>query len=159
MKDLRHLSYFLGLEIASDKSGYYLSQAKYATDLISRASITETKVVNTPFDSTEHLTNTNGDPTDRRSTTGYSFFLGTSLISRRSKKQTVVSRSSTEFEYRALADTTSNLLWLQWVLQDMDVPSSAAIPLFYDNNSVMQIAHNDVFHERTKHIERDCHLT
>ncbi|XP_047328433.1 uncharacterized mitochondrial protein AtMg00810-like [Impatiens glandulifera] len=208
MKDLGQLSYFLGLEIASDKSGYYLSQAKYATDLISRAGITDTKVVSTPFDSTEHLAATDGtplsdetlyrqlvgsliyltvtrpniaydvhivsqfmssprtthfsvvlqlraysdadwagDPTDRRSTTGYCFFLGTSLISWRSKKQTVVSRSSIESEYRALADTTSKLLWLQWLLQDMDVPSSAAIPLFCDNNSAMQIAHNDVFHK------------
>ncbi|XP_047326739.1 uncharacterized mitochondrial protein AtMg00810-like [Impatiens glandulifera] len=62
MKDLGHLSYFLGLEIASDKFGYYLSQAKYANDLISRAGITHTKVVNTPFDSTEYLVATDGIP-------------------------------------------------------------------------------------------------
>ena len=99
-----------------------------------------------------------GDPTDRRSTTGYCFFLGTSLISWRSKKQTVISYSSTEAEYRALADTTSELLWLRWLLQDMGVSFASATPLFCDNHSALQIAHNDVFHERTKHIEIDCHL-
>ena len=53
-----------------------------------------------------------GDPTDRRSTTGYCFLLGSSLISWRSKKQTHVARSNTEAEYCALADTTFVLLWL-----------------------------------------------
>ena len=54
-----------------------------------------------------------GDPTDRRSTTGYCFLLGSSLISWRSKKQSVITCSSTKAEYRALTDTTSELLWLR----------------------------------------------
>ncbi|XP_056171270.1 uncharacterized mitochondrial protein AtMg00810-like [Syzygium oleosum] len=49
-KDLGQLSYFLGLEVTSDTSGYYLSQAKYATDLLSRAGLTDTKVVTTPLE-------------------------------------------------------------------------------------------------------------
>ena len=53
-----------------------------------------------------------GDPTDRRSTTGYYFLLGSSLISWQSKKQTFVARSSTEAKYCVLADTTSEFLWL-----------------------------------------------
>jgi hypothetical protein len=86
-----------------------------------------------------------GDPTDRRSTTGYCFLLGTSLISWRSKKQSVVARSSTEAEYRALANTTSEFLWLRWLLQDMGVSFSSATPVYCDNRSAIQIAHNDFF--------------
>ena len=98
------------------------------------------------------------DPTDRRSTTGYCFILGDSLISWRSKKQTIVARSSTETEYRALTATTAELIWLRWLLQDLGVDCFTITKLHRDNRSAIQIAHNDVFHERTKHIEIDCHF-
>jgi hypothetical protein len=241
MKDLGTLSYFLGLEISSSFDGLYLTQAKYISDLLSRANLTDCKIVDTPTElnvrlnlqdgeplrdpslyrhlvgSLVYLTVTMpdisyvvhqvsqfmaaprsthfsavlrilrylkgtlfhglhfsslsplklyaytdadwaGDPTDRRSTTGYCFLLGTSLISWCSKKQSVVARSSIEAQYRALADTTSELLWLRWLLQDMGVTFSLATPVYCDNRSAIQIAHNDVFHEQTKHIEIDCHF-
>lgn len=50
MKDLGVLSYFLGLEVSLDKSGYYLTQAKYASDLLSRAGITDSKIASTPLE-------------------------------------------------------------------------------------------------------------
>ena len=101
-----------------------------------------------------------GDPTDRKFTTGYCFLLGSSLISWQRKKQTHVTRSSTgtKAEYRALVDTTSELLWLRWLLKDLGVSTSSATSLYYDNQSAIHIAHNDVFYERTKHIEIDCHF-
>ena len=66
--------------------------------------------------------------------------------------------SSTEAEYRALTDTTSELLSLRWLLKDLGVSTSSATPFYCDNQSVIHIAHNDVFHERTKHIKIDCHF-
>ena len=99
-----------------------------------------------------------GDPIDRRSTTGYCFLIGSSLISWRSKKQIFMARSSTEAEYRALTDTTSELLWLWWLLTDLGVSISSATPLYCDNQSAIHIAHNDVFHEQTKYIETDCYF-
>ena len=66
--------------------------------------------------------------------------------------------SSTKTEYHALADTISEFLWLRWFLKDLGVFTSSATPLYYDNQSAIHIAHNDVFHERTKHIEIDCHF-
>ena len=193
MKDLGHLSYFLGVEITHSTDGLYITQAKYTSDLLSRVGLTGSKTVDTPVEFNAHLTPTGGkslskpflyrrlvgslvyltvtrpdisyavhqvsqylsaprsthyaavlpilrylkgtlfhglfysaqsplvlrafsdadwagDPTDRRSTTGYCFFLGSSLISWRSKKQTFVACSSTEVEYRVLVDTTSELL-------------------------------------------------
>ena len=99
-----------------------------------------------------------GDPTDRKSTTGYCFLLDSSLISWRSKKQTHVARSNTEAKYRALANTTSGLLWLRWLLEDLGVSTFSATPLYCDNQSTIHIAHIDVFHERTKYIEIDCYF-
>ncbi|KAJ9552816.1 LOW QUALITY PROTEIN: hypothetical protein OSB04_016861 [Centaurea solstitialis] len=98
------------------------------------------------------------DPSDRKSTTGFCIFLGDSLISWKSKKRDV-SRSSTEAEYRAIAVTTCEIVWLSWLLVDMGVDVSQPTPLHYDNKSVMQIAKNSVFHERTKHIEINCYFT
>ena len=68
-------------------------------------------------------------------------------------------RSSTEAKYRALADTTSELIWLRWLLKDLDVSTSSATPFYCDNQNVIHIAHNDVFHERAKHIEIDFILS
>jgi hypothetical protein len=241
MKDLGTLSYFLSLEVTSSSDGYYLSQAKYASDLLSKAGLTDSKTASTPLEFNVKLNTTDGeplsdatlyrqlvgsliyltvtrpdlayvvhlvsqfmssprsthyvavlrilryikgtlfhglhfsaqsslelraytnadlagDPTDRRSITGYCFLLGSSLISWRSKKQSVVARSSIEAEYRALADATSELLWLCWLLADMGAPQTTSTPIHCDNRSAIHIAHNDVFHERTKHIEIDCHF-
>ena len=77
------------------------------------------------------------DPTDHRSTTGYYFFLGDSLISWQSMKQTVTSPSITESEYRALADATSELIWLHWLLKDMGVTHSSTNTLNCDNRNAI----------------------
>ena len=94
----------------------------------------------------------------RRSITGFSIYFGSSLISWQSKKQSTVSRSSSEAEYRALASATCELQWLTYLLQDFRVSFIQPATLYCDNQSAIQIANNPVFHERTKHIEIDCHI-
>ena len=98
-----------------------------------------------------------GSPSDRRSTTGYCTFFGGNLVTWKSKKQTVVARSSAEAEYRAMAHTATELTWLQHFLQEIGFSTPTPIQLSCDNQAAIHIASNPVFHERTKHIEVDCH--
>jgi hypothetical protein len=99
-----------------------------------------------------------GCPDTRRSTTGWSMFLGNALISWKCKKQDRVSKSSTEAEYRAMSTACSEIVWLRGLLEELGFPQVTSTPLHADNTSAIQIATNPVFHERTKHIEVDCHF-
>ena len=73
------------------------------------------------------------------------------------KKQQVVSRSSAESEYRAMATVTSELVWLLALLRTFDLNHTHPTSLYCDSKATLYIAANPVFHERTKHIEVDCH--
>ena len=212
MKDLSTLSYFLGLEVTSSSDDYYLFQAKYASDFLSKVGITDNKTISTPLEYNAKLTPLDGEPIsnatryhqlvgsliyltvtrldishvvgmvnkfmdaphfvhyaavlrilryvkgtlyhglhyssrsslelyaysnadwagdsiDQCFITGFCFLFGTLLVSWCSKKQDVVSRSIIEAEYHAFADTTCELVWLCWLLADMDTPQPTVTSL------------------------------
>ncbi|GKB04600.1 uncharacterized mitochondrial protein-like protein [Tanacetum coccineum] len=97
-------------------------------------------------------------PITRRSITGSAIFLGKCLILWSLKKQSVVSRSLTEAEYRALADCTCKITWLKCLLKDLHINLTNPITIYRDNASTITLASNPIQHARTKHIELDCHF-
>jgi hypothetical protein len=99
-----------------------------------------------------------GCPDDRRSTSGFYVFLGSNLLSWGFKKQTTVSRSNTEAEYRGMAGACTELIWLQQLLHELQVPLVKNPVLWCDNLGATFLASNPVFHARTKHIEIYYHF-
>lgn len=241
LKHLRTLSYFLGIEASRYSGNLFLSQSKYAQDLLSRTKMDNAKPLPTPMatgiklsahsdepfdDATlyrstvgalQYLTFTrpdtaysvnkvaqfmhrpclshwktvkrtfryiNGtlqfgimikadapfllegycdadwgnDPDDRRSTSGFCWFLGGSPVSWSAKKQPLVSRSSTEAEFRSLANVTADLLWIKSLLHELGVSLKKSPVLWCDNLSTIALSLNPVMHSRTKHFELDLYL-
>ncbi|XP_061989759.1 uncharacterized mitochondrial protein AtMg00810-like [Rosa rugosa] len=241
MKDLGLLHYFLGLQITYLPNGLFISQAKYAQDILDKAGMSDCNASITPclpyskllkdegapftdvktyrsiVGCLQYLTFTRpditysvnsvcqfmqsptalhflavkrilryikgtldygitfraaplelrayidsdwaGDPNDRRSTTGFVIFLGNCPISWCSRKQTSVSRSSTEAEYRAMADTASEVLWLRHLLNDLHIKLPSAPTLHCDNVSALALASNPIHNSKVKHVEVDIHFT
>ncbi|XP_066373260.1 secreted RxLR effector protein 161-like [Miscanthus floridulus] len=99
-----------------------------------------------------------GYPDSRRSTSGYCVFLGDNLVSWSSKRQTTVSRSSVEAEYRAVAHVVTECCWLRQLLQELHAPIASATVVDFDNVSAVYMTANPVHHRRTKHIKIDIHF-
>jgi hypothetical protein len=83
--------------------------------------------------------------------------MGTNLLSWGAKKHAIISRSTAEAEYRALASTTAELIWFMNLLKSIGYCLSP-LKLYYYNISAITMAKNLIFHHRIKHIEIDVHF-
>ncbi|CAN6711477.1 unnamed protein product [Malus baccata var. baccata] len=146
IKDLSALHYFLGIEVKRSSKGIYISQTKYILDLLKKANMDGAKPCATPL-STSQLDHTSPY---------WTMLLNTDLFWS-AKKQPTIARSSTEAEYRSLANTAAKLTWICKLLVDIAYKSPSLPQLWCDNISALSLAKNPLLHARTKHVKLDYH--
>lgn len=99
------------------------------------------------------------DLDDRRSTSGFVFMLGGGAISWSSKKQASPATSSCEAEYMAAAHCARHAIWLRRLFSDLSIPTSSPLTLFLDNQSAIRLTQDEMFSQRSKHIDIQYHFT
>lgn len=99
-----------------------------------------------------------GDIDDRRSTSGYVFMLGTCAVSWASKKQPIVTLSTTEAEFVAAAYGACQGVWLRNILEEIGFGQGTGTILYCDNSSTIKLSKNPVLHGRSKHIHVRYHF-
>jgi hypothetical protein len=99
-----------------------------------------------------------GDVDDRKSTSGFVFMLGTGAVSWSSKKQPVVTLSTTEAEFIAVASCACQGVWLRRILGNIGLEQVTNTVIYCDNNSAIKLSKNPVLHGRSKHIDVRFHF-
>lgn len=94
---------------------------------------------------------------DKRSTSGYYTFNGGNLVAQRSKKQSVVARSSTEAEFRLMVLEICELVQLKSLMKELALTNNL-MKFYHDNKATTNIPHNRIQQDRTKHVKMETHF-
>ena len=97
-----------------------------------------------------------GSRVDYWSITGYCTFLGGNLVTWRSKKQNLISKSNTKAEFRAMSKGIDEVMWIRNLLDELQIPYLKPINIRCDNKSAISIARDPIYHDRMKHVNIDC---
>jgi len=99
-----------------------------------------------------------GDLNDRKNTSGYVFLLSSGAVSWLSKKQSIVTLSTTEAEFVAAAGCASQVVWMRRVLEQLGHVQKRSTIVMCDNSSTIKLSKNPVMHGRSKHIAVRFHF-
>ncbi|KAH9687903.1 hypothetical protein KPL70_014941 [Citrus sinensis] len=99
-----------------------------------------------------------GDVDDRKSTTGFVFFMGDTAFTWMSKKQPIVTLSTCEAEYVAATSSVCHAIWLRNLLKELSLAQEEPTEICVDNKSAIALSKNPVFHDRSKHIDTRYHF-
>jgi hypothetical protein len=98
------------------------------------------------------------DENDRKSVSGYCFYMHGCLISWSAQKQKIIASSSTEAEYYSLSYALREGLWIHLFLTSLQLPIPTPFPLLCDNQSAIKLANSDTSSSRSKHINVRYHF-
>ncbi|CAA6671840.1 unnamed protein product [Spirodela intermedia] len=165
VKTLGRLKYFLGIKVAHSSKGIFISQRKYITDLLTETGKSVCKPAKKPIDPNQKLllhylkgtpgkgvllkrsgkvevgmfidADYAGSTINRRSTSGHLTFVGGNLVT-----------------WRRICE----LLWVKNLLDELQIPLFSPMKIYCDNKSAINLVHNPVQHDCTKHVEIDRHF-
>nr|GFB25250.1 ribonuclease H-like domain-containing protein [Tanacetum cinerariifolium] len=168
MTDLGALNYFLGVSATRSSAGLFLSQKKYACELLERANMVNCNPLRTPVDTDSKLgpegvaiclyMHDPREPHFAALKRILRYVRGDNLLSWSSKRQHTISRSILKAKYRGVANVVAETAWLRNLLRELHSPLSIAILVYCDNVSAVYLSANPVQHQRTKHIEINIHF-